>query len=421
MRHRAMHLEDAKIVILISVFERGGAERQAYLLARELKRRHRLDVEVWALKLDGSYEKDFQALGVPTRVLWFNSNPGFVSDGVALKRVPTHKLFLQDPLFLLRWLRRLRRVAREFKTSRVDVVLPLTTWPNVIAGLTYRFGGVKLAIWGERSAGLERVPGLENIAVRQYRRFVANSTAGVEFLRREMAVPAEQLFMIPNGVEETEQKPLSDWRVRLGLGADQLLVAKVANISRYKDHATLLRAWKLVQDGWPAGERPVLALAGHPSDRYDLCRQIVSEAGLDDTVRFLGSITDVPALLHAADLTVFSSPAEGMPNGLLECMAAGKAVVASDLPGVRDALGPDGGDMLVVPGDVDGFARMLLALLQDKDRREALGRRNLARVRSELSVERMAESYIELIRGAWPDHDAESAGAVELSIRRGNA
>ena len=175
----------------------------------------------------------------------------------------------------------------------------------------------------------------------QYRRFVANSTAGIEFLANVMRVKREYLSFVPNGVEIPTIVPGTDWRAKLGLKPEQLLVVKVANVTNFKDHATLLRAWKIVQDEWQDGERPVLALAGYlTGDIYPECERITREAGMESTVRFLGGITDVPALLNACDMTAFSSRNEGMPNGVLECMAAGKAVVASDLPGIRDALGP---------------------------------------------------------------------------------
>jgi glycosyltransferase involved in cell wall biosynthesis len=397
MSTRPHHLDLTrdKIVILISVFARGGCERQAYLLARELRERHGLNVEVWALKYGGDYSKEFEAAGVPTRVLEFRA-PLF----------PCICCGVESPRWVrgVRWARRLLRVVGQLRAGGVDILLPFTTWPNVVAGLTYRLAGVRLCIWGERHAGGERVPTPERIAVRQFRRFVANSTAGVEFLAGEMRVPSERISFVPNGVEEPKIVSGTDWRTRLGLAPEQLLVVKVANVTGFKDHATLLRAWKSVQDAWSTGNRPMLALAGlcNPDEVYNECQRIVREAGIDSTVRFLGSIPDVPALLAASDLTAFSSPREGMPNGVLECMAAGRAVVASDLPGVRDALGPSGEGILVPPGDADQFARVLLNLLRDKGKRDALGEANRVRIRNEFSVQRMAERHLEVIRNSLP-------------------
>jgi glycosyltransferase involved in cell wall biosynthesis len=413
-RRQRADLTHDKIVILISIFARGGCERQAYLLAREMRRRG-LNAEVWALKYGGEYEKEFAAAGIPTRVLAFRSPESECTHcGAKTSRW----------MRAIQWLQRVARVARQLRQARVDILLPFTTWPNVVAGLSYRLAGVKLCIWGERHAGGERIPTPERIAAKQFRRFVANSTAGVEFLASEMHVPREHISFVPNGVEEAKLVSTGvDWRARLRLKPGQLLVVKVANVTGYKDHATLLRAWKIVQDAWGDENRPMLALAGlcNPGYVYDNCLRIVADGGLDSTVRFLGSIPDVPELLEASDLTTFSSPNEGMPNGVLECMAAGKAVVASDLPGIRDAFGPNSDGVLVPPGDHVRFAEILLELLRNKDKREYIGAANLARIRTEFSVERMAERHLEIIRTSLRDryqrrrHEALVAGEQRVT------
>lgn len=378
-------LKDKKIVFLLGFFGRGGSQRQAYLLAREFRERHGLDAEVWSLTERGEYADEFEAAGVPTSALEF--------------RYPISPI---KPLRYYHWAVRLQSVAHQLKGKRVDILLPFTVWPNVVAGLTYRWAGVRTCIWGERSAGLEHLPGPGGMAVKQYRRFVANSTAGVEYLAQSLGIAQQRISLVPNGVELPQIDINTSWRSRLGIADGQPLVAKIANVTKYKDHATLLRAWKILQDVWTGGERPMLALAGfcEPGPVYDNCLQLVRETGLESTVRFLGSVHDVPALLHACDLTVFSSPKEGMPNGVLECMAAGKAIVASDLPGVRDALGPNAGDILVPPGDHVRFAQLLLALLSNNERCHRLGTANRARIQAEFSVQRIAEQHLEIIRGS---------------------
>jgi glycosyltransferase involved in cell wall biosynthesis len=388
-----LNLAGKKIVILVGAFNRGGAERQAYLLVRQFRERYLLDAEVWALCWDAEYRKTFEAAGVPTRVLEWRP-PIF----------PCVCCGVNSPRWIraIRWLARVWRVSRQLRAGKIDILLPFTAYPNIVAGLAYRLAGIELCIWGERHAGGERLYSAERISVRQYRRFVANSTAGVEFLANVMRVPRERISMVPNGVEEPPAGQGADWREKLGLAPGQLLVVKVANLSRFKDHATLLRAWKRVQEAWPTVERPVLALAGAYDDRFVECQAIARELDVLSTVRFLGSIGDVPGLLRACDLTTFSSLNEGMPNGVLECMAAGKAMVASDLPGIRDALGPHPGGILVPPGDVEAMAHGLLILLHDKQKRDALGNANLARIRAEFSVERMAERHLKIIQDSVP-------------------
>ena len=390
-------LTGLKIVIMVGTFIRGGCERQAFLLARELIHRHGLNAEVWALKFPGEYSSEFEAAGIKTKTLHF-----------------------QHPRY--GWVQHSWPVLRELRKSRVDILLPFTTWPNVVAGLTYRLAGVRLCIWGERHAGGERIPGVERAAVTQYRRFVANSTAGVEFLANVMRVKREYLSFVPNGVEFPKIAPGTDWRAKLGLKPEQLLVVKVANVTNFKDHATLLRAWKIVQDEWQDGKRPVLALAGYlTEDAYPECERITREAGLESTVRFLGGITDVPALLNACDMAAFSSRNEGMPNGVLECMAAGKAVVASDLPGIRDALGADANGVLVPRGDAGKFARRLIDVLRNNEKRAALGTANGVRIRTEFSVERMVERHLQIIRTNLLNPERNWWRPPQLSQGRGRA
>ena len=380
-----------KIVILIGHFERGGSERQAYLLARELRQRHGLDAQVWSLLsdgYDGNYAAEFEAAGVPVNVVGF--------------RMPQTVIPFSSGFH---WAHQLQRVARRLRSSNIDILLPFTTWPNVVAGLTYRLARIPLSIWGERHCGGERIPGLEWIAARQYRRFVANSTAGVEFLADEMRVSRKFISFVPNGVEEPKFTRNADWRAKLRLKPGELLVVKVANVTARKDHETLLRAWKIVQDNWPDRDKPFLALAGfcQYDDVYRNCRRIVREAALDSTVRFLESIPDVGSLIHACDIAVLSSRDEGMPNGVLECMAAGKAVIASDLPGIRDALGADGEEMLVPPGNYEKFARTILSLLRNGEKRQTLGEANRARIRDEFSVSRMTERHLQIMEGSLPN------------------
>ena len=404
-----------KVILMIGVFERGGAERQVYLLANELKQRHGLNVEAWALKFPGSYSSAFEAAGIPTRVLNFRApNYAYNRPSVRLARVPFREMMTSDPRYPLRWVHRLWRISRQLKESGADVILPFTTWPNVIAGLTYRLAGARVCIWGERACGAERVAGFERAAVWQIPRFAANSSAGVEFLARELRVPRRRISFVPNGVEEPVVDRGVDWRARIGVTPSQPLVVKVATISTFKDHMTLLRAWKQVQDAWDGGERPVLALAGAFFEAYEECRRFVSDAALEPTVRFLGRVSEVPELLDASDMGAFSSPAEGMPNSVLECMAAGRAIVATDLPGIRDALGPGAEEVVIAPRDADLFARALLELLRNPAKRWQLGELNRARIRAEFSVERMAGRYLDIIRGELR-HPRRTAQAVTHS------
>ena len=378
-----------KVIILIRELVRAGSTQQAYLLSRALKQKHDIAAEVWALcgdRKDSIFEQEFQAAGVPARVI------GFQRPSTAPRR----------SVRALRWGAECLRVVRRLRTADVDVLLPVGPWPNVVAGLTYRLAGVRLCVWGERHAGGERVdPIPEGLALRQYRRFVANSTVGVEFLSHELRIPRERISLIPSAVEPQKIAMDTAWRSRLRLKPTELLVVMIGNLTHgYRDLPTLLRAWAKVQQNWTSGERPLLALAGsraYYDSSYQEGLEIRHKENLDSSVRFLDFVADAPGLIQAADLAVFSSRLEGMPNGILECMSAGKPVVATDLPGVRDALGSTSGEVLVPPANPDLLARALLQLLHSKTKRDVFGEANRARARLEFTVEHMTQSYVNLI------------------------
>src|SRR5262249_27336427 len=152
-----------------------------------------------------------------------------------------------------------------------------------------------------------------------------------------------------------------------------------------KDPETLVNAWRrLAEEGFGG----VLVLAGgFDPARAERLREIAGTAARH--VLFTGEIDDVAGLLGAADLGLFSSHQEGMPNAVLEFMYAGLPVVSVDLPGTREALGPSQIADLLAPGDDAGFARRIRELVASPDLRRRLAEKNLARARTEFAPERM--------------------------------
>jgi glycosyltransferase involved in cell wall biosynthesis len=141
-------------------------------------------------------------------------------------------------------------------------------------------------------------------------------------------------------------------------GRDAIMVA---TLERHKDHATVLQAARLVRKSEPAFR---LILAGDGSLRAQL-EDETAQLGLKDAIVFLGARTDVPELLGRADLFVFSTtPDEGWGTVLLEAMAAGLPVVASDVPACREVLAGGKYGTLVPPADPAALAEAILSVLR---------------------------------------------------------
>ena len=361
----------SRIVFLLGSLEIGGAERQALHLAEYLKAEFGAVPVVCGFNSPGRMARLCEARGISWHLL-----------PVSVSANPAFQLFA------------LAKYARDLRAIRPDIILPYTFFPNVVAGLVWRFTGARLCVWNQRDEGIGYTSRpVQRLAARLTSLFIANSPGGAEFLERRLGAPHEAVHIVENGVVLDQPRMNRDeWRAALGVGEEAFLCCMLANLSHYKDHLTLLRAWQLVVPTLAAeGRAPLLLLAGILGDSYATVRDEAEALGVSGSVRFLGSVNDVSGLLAAVDLGVFSSRSEGCPNGVLESMAAGLPLVATDVPAIRSVMGAHNEANLVNMGDVQGFARRIAAFAADPALRATTGAENHARVRESFSPDRMCE------------------------------
>ncbi|MEP7096686.1 MAG: glycosyltransferase, partial [Dokdonella sp.] len=138
-------------------------------------------------------------------------------------------------------------------------------------------------------------------------------------------------------------------------------IVMVARFSRQKDHATLLLAVAMLRG---RGLQPPVMLCGGGKRRAPV-KALAAQLGLLDQVQFLGVCDDVPGLLLRHQLAVLATHHEGMPLALLEGMAAGCAVVGSDVQGVREVIDDGENGRLVPAQDARALADTLESLLRE--------------------------------------------------------
>lgn len=369
-----------RIVILFGDLQMGGAERQRLLLARYLKEQQGALVEVWGLGPDrGPVADCCEKCAIP----W--------------QAVPLHWGLRRRLPHLVRLLYRLR-------TAAPDILIPYTRVPNVACGLLWRLVGSETMIWNQADEGLLLNRSLLHAAaIRLTPQFVVNSRAAAELLIHRFHLDASRIRFVKNGVTPGNALVTRDnWRERLAAGNNRFLAVMPANLTSFKDHATLIRAWRCVVDHFSAKgqQQPLLVLAGRPGDTAGSVRSLIQELELDDTIAVYGYTEDVFGLLEAADLCVFSSYSECYPNAVLEAMQAGLPVVASDIPGIRDTVGPDGLDWLVLPGDAAAFAAAILELAARDALRQQLGQFMQQRIQLEFDPDRLCREMVAVIQGA---------------------
>ena len=372
----ASNLVHRRILILLTSLDMGGAERQALMLARHLLNEQGADVAVWGLGSPGRVSEACAAFGIPWRSFPWPLNPSIR-------------------------MRTAIRLALAMRRFRPDIVLPYALTPNALAGLFWRLSGARSCIWNQRDAGigLTRSP-VKRLAVKLTPRFVSNTHHGARRLAEQYRLPLSHIEVIPNGVELTPPQASPElWRGRLDVDATTPVVGMVANLTPYKDHATLLRAWRQVVDAY-AGEdgTPVLALAGRFGPTYPELVTLAQELGIADTVRFLGAVDDITGLLAVLRVSVLSSRLEGMPNAVLEAMAAGLPVVATDIPSIREIfVGDDVGVHLAPPGDAGALAQSMWVYLRDPGLCASAGAHNRQRVTEAYGPTAMATRMVRII------------------------
>jgi glycosyltransferase involved in cell wall biosynthesis len=222
-----------------------------------------------------------------------------------------------------------------------------------------------------------------------------SDAVGKSFLR-SFAIPPRRMTTVPNGV--STPRDACDWRTarrRLGCEENVLAVGAAGRLVEQKGFADLIAAMGHVNDRIPRRVR--LFLLGDGPLRDDLEHRI-REAGLEDTVTLTGLRSDAQQLLAAFDVVAFSSVDEGLPMALLEAMAAGRCIVATDVGGIGDAVRDEREGLLVPPREPARLAAALCRALGDHDLRSRLGVAAARRFRDRFTARRMVADYERLYR-----------------------
>ena len=311
------------------------------------------------------------------------------------------------------FLARLRRTVRE---TRPDVVHTWLYSGNFWGRLAALSCGVRRLVASDRGMVL-RAPG----AVRLYERLLApltlrlvNSRATAASLVEAYGIPAAGIRVVPNAVEEAAPAPGARDAVRasLGLPPGQRLVLLVARQSAEKNHAMFFRAARRVA---AARSDVTFVSVGHLVDPGAM-QQVLDASGAAASVRLVGEQTDIPRWLAAADVFCLTSDREGLPNALLEAMAAGLPVVCTRFPSATEVLSSEGLGMLVPVNDDAALAAAILALLGDEERRRAMGRSAREHVAAAYGWDRLLREMDAIYAGLDPRR-----AAADLAAGRGGA
>jgi glycosyltransferase involved in cell wall biosynthesis len=312
-----------KTLILLPVFDLGGAEKQGYYIAKSLQDSGLYDVEVWALD-NGS--GNLCPLLESSNLKFTNLKIPFGSFYNRKKRISVYFQFI-----------------KALRKAKFNAVIPFTYHCNVLAASTYKFAGVKKCLWFQIAMEFHiPMSTFEKLALKFKPKYASNSKAAGKFIADRHAQDANDVSFIPNPFEKiaiiTEKE---DWRLKLGIADDEIMLFMAANFFPEKDHETLIKGFHLALK---QNAKLKLVLAGNHNnvERVSIVKSSCFDLGLNSNqVIFIGTSDDVPGLINASDICLLTSISEGSPNALIEYMGYGKPIVASAIPSIIELLKPE--------------------------------------------------------------------------------
>jgi glycosyltransferase involved in cell wall biosynthesis len=350
-----------RVVHVLDSLNLGGTETQCVALVRALAAR-----------------------GIDNRLVHFHVGP--LRDELDVPNVTVDRLDF-DGFLKPGFVRLVRRLARDLRSWRADVVQTYGFYTNVPGVLAGRLARVPVRVAGKRGFDTHLTPAQRRVD--RLARHLAHATVVNSEALRVRVVNEEgpgDITVISNCV--VERGPV--------VPAQDPIVGMIANFHPPKDHATFLRAAAIVSERVPTAEFHLIGSGPKEAET----RALAEELGLGSRVRFFGSLppADVWAALNRFSVSVLSSRSEGMPNVVLEAMLAARPVVASDVAGVGEVLEHGVTGYLVRPRDASALAMPITTLLKDPERAASMGAAGRRHVLGAHGPDRMADDFLELWR-----------------------
>jgi glycosyltransferase involved in cell wall biosynthesis len=345
-----------RILQLVDSFDEGGSERQALQLTRLLHDSGRYQVFLASLKADGVLRSQLADL-----------------DLGEISCYPLTSFYDANALV------QLRRFVHDLRRLKIDVLHTHDFYTNIFGMVAGRLANVPVRIASRRETSGMRSRTQQQAQRAAYslaHQIVANSEAVQRKLIAE-GVRKDKITIIhngfdPNRVVSSQSASRDDALAALGLekNPSQRFVTIVANMRHeVKDYPMFLRAAKRVSKAVP---HVGFLLAGEGELTGSLER-FAAKLGIADKTVFLGRVADIATLLSVSDVCVLASKAEGFSNSILEYMAAGCPVVATDVGGAREAIVEGETGYLVNSGDDESMAERIISLLDSPELAKRMG------------------------------------------------
>jgi glycosyltransferase involved in cell wall biosynthesis len=356
-----------RIAFCITDLDAGGAERALVQLVTRLDR-SRWDASVFCLSSEGELAAPLRDAGIPVKCLGAKRRRGV---GAAWR--------------LYRELRELRPVLLQTYLYHANVLGRLAGRaagiPHIVAGIRVAEKRSRFRLW------------LDRATERLVDRHVCVSRAVADFSIGRGGLTARKVVVIPNGVDADRFANATPADLaEFGISSESRTILFVGRLDPQKDPLALLNAVRNLL----VTHRDLHVLMVGDGVLRDELLAWVKQRELQAQIHFAGRRNDVPSLLKSATLMVLSSRWEGMPNVVLEAMAAGTPIVATSAEGVSDLLPDPSSDFIVPPNDPTALGRAIDRILRDPHSARHAAQTAQDYVRKEFTWDRLVSRYEDL-------------------------
>ena len=376
--------EGKVFVIITNTFKfMGGAERQALILADYLVSEIGAEVHFIAFEDGDKLKNIIEAIGCKWKYIPLNFYKSKFDKAYSYIKLVSY-----------------------INKIKGAVLIPYAAISNKVVGQIFKKTNASFSFWNQRDEGRSLFNTKnEKKALFNVSAIVSNSFEGRDFLVNQYNIPKHKINVINNGIKSDFDNKNIDWHKKLNTDKQALIVSMIANVHSFKDHLTLLYAWRIVLSNYN-DERPlILVLAGTLGPTVTKLKVLGFDLNLSQNLIFAGPVDDVRSLISASYMCVFSSNLEGCPNGVLECMEQGKVVIGTNISGVGQALGNKyENQCLSEPNNAEDLASKIISLYEKPSLLVEIGQYNKQRINKEFSVKKMAEAHLELISQTFNDN-----------------
>jgi glycosyltransferase involved in cell wall biosynthesis len=284
---------------------------------------------------------------------------------------------------------------RFLRDNKVDILQSYHFSSDIWGAFWGRLARVPVIISNRRDMGFWRsfVHVLTyRLVNRSVNKVVVNASAMRDHFIKTEGLSFDKFEVIYNGVELPDPKEIpspEEVRSQFSISKEDVVLMHVANLKPIKGHSYLLKAFKGVLAQHPHVK---LFLIGEDATNGSV-RLLAEELGIVEHVFFVGKHPDVKVMLPAADICLLPSLSEGMSNAILEYMAAGKPVIATNVGGNPELIDHGFNGILVEKENSQQLQDAILKLIADPRLREKMGNNGLEKVRRLFSMNAMVSNY----------------------------